>query len=108
MATADVIADSGIQTGGPTIPHREHPEAVMLDLEQPIRAIGGRRNALDDLELESTRMEHAIYFEKPDFRSRLSRRLGALRFAHLFLLSGGPVNFPATFALSPLSVALRV
>ncbi len=39
----------------------------MLDLEQPIRAIEGRRNALDDLELESTRMEHAIYFEENRF-----------------------------------------
>jgi hypothetical protein len=36
----------------------------MLDLEQPVCAIERGRNALDDLERESRRIEHSIYFEE--------------------------------------------
>jgi hypothetical protein len=108
MATADVIAGSGIQTGGPPsrIVSTRKPSCLISNSQSALSKGDGTR--LTTWSWNRRGWNTPFILRKTDFRSRLSRLLGALRFAHLFLLSGGPVNFPATFALSPLSVALRV
>jgi hypothetical protein len=50
MSAAEVVAVSAEQASRDAISDGEHPEAVVLDLEQPIIAIEGRWDALYDLE----------------------------------------------------------
>jgi hypothetical protein len=62
MPRADIVAIPGKEARRPTIADREHPKAVVLDLERPVVAIKRLAASLDDLKRELMRPEHAIYF----------------------------------------------
>src|SRR6516164_3649734 len=64
MPPADVVAVAGEETRRAAIADREHPEAVVLYLEQPAIAIKRLAAALDDLEREFIGPKHGNHFSR--------------------------------------------
>jgi hypothetical protein len=75
MLPADVVAVASEEARRSAIANRQHPEAIVFDLEEPLVAVKRLMTALHDLEREFVGAEHGSYF--PEKRRSLKGRIVA-------------------------------